>query len=155
MISKTEVFGPEFKILGAIFDSALRMASDVAQVVTEARWKLRMLIKTRRYCSDAELVTLCKTHLLSYPEYKTQAVFHATRESLERLDGVQTKFLQDACIDVVTALMQFNLAPLAAWRDMARHGDARAKLPGGITSASNVATFQSSLQLELKLRAEA
>jgi hypothetical protein len=201
IISKTEGFGPEFKILGVIFDSALTMASDVAEVVTEAGWKLRMLIKTRRYYSDAELVTLYKTHLLSYLEYRTPAVYHATREVLERLDRVQTIFLQDAGIDDVTALMQFNLAPLAARRDMAmlalihrtvlgkgpkhfrehfqvlsgrRLRDPRSTsggqliarsalglvavyymLLGGITSASSVATFQSRLQLELKLRAEA
>ena len=98
------------------------MASAVNEVVTAAGWKLRTLIKTKRYYSDAELVTLYKAHLLSFIEYRTPAVYHATRDILDRLDRIQTKFLQDAGVNDVTALMEFNLAPLAASRDMAMLG---------------------------------
>jgi hypothetical protein len=122
ILSKTEGFGPEFKILGVAFDSALTMEAAVAEVVSESSWKLKTLIKTRRFYTDAELVMLYKAHLLSYLEYRTTAVYHATRDLLLRLDRVQTKFLQDAGIDDVTALMEFNLAPLAARRDMAMLG---------------------------------
>ena len=122
ILSKTESFGPEFNILGAVFDSGLTMASAVNEVVTAAGWKLRTLIKTKRYYSDAELVTLYKAHLLSFIEYRTPAVYHATRDILDRLDRIQTKFLQDAGVNDVTALIEFNLAPLAARRDMAMLG---------------------------------
>ena len=38
ILSKTESFGPEFKILGVVFDSGLTMASAVNEVVTAAGW---------------------------------------------------------------------------------------------------------------------
>ena len=41
---------------------------------------------------------------------------------LSKLDRVQSKFLEDAGIDEVSALMQFNLAPLAVWRDIVMLG---------------------------------
>jgi hypothetical protein len=201
ILSKTDAYGPEFKILGVTFDSALTMASCVEEVVNAARWKLKMLLRTKRYYTDAELVTLYKAHLLSYLEYRTPAIYHATRDVLERLDRVQTNFLQDAGISDVVALMEFNLAPLAARRDMAMLGlihrtvigkgpnhfkdhfkisdgmclhDPRSSdrgqlitrsalglvavynlLPRGITSARDVKSFQTRLQMELTLRAEA
>ena len=201
ILSKTEGFGPQFKILGVVFDSALTMASAVAELVTEASWKLKMLIKTRRYYNDAELVMLYKTQMLSFLEYRTPALYHATRDVLERLDNVQSRFLRDAGIDDTAALLEFNLAPLETRRDIAMLGvihrtvlgkgpahfkdhfriyrgrqlqDPRATsrsqlvtrsalgriavynlLPDGITSANSVIIFQTRLQLEVKLRAEA
>ena len=122
VLSKTDAYGPEFRILGVIFDSTLEMASAVDEVVNAAKWKLLTLIKTRRYYTDAELVSLYKAHLLSYLEYRTPAIYHATREILERLDRIQTNFLRNAGIDDITALLEFNLAPLASRRDMAMLG---------------------------------
>ena len=60
--------------------------------------------------------------MLSYLEYRTAAIYHATRDILVRLDAIQTRFLQDAGIDELTALMQFNLAPLSTRRDIAMLG---------------------------------
>ena len=72
------------------------------------------MIKTKRYYNDSELVMPYKAHLLFFLEYRTPAVFHATREVLERLDRIQTNFF--------TALLKINLAPLAARRDVAMLG---------------------------------
>ena len=63
-----------------------------------------------------------KAHLLSFLEYRTSAVYHATRDILNRLDHVQCKFLKDVGVDEVTALVEFNLAPLAVRRDIAMLG---------------------------------
>ena len=38
---------------------------------------------------------------------------------LDKLDAVQTRFLRDAGVDEVEALMHFNLAPLSLRRDIA------------------------------------
>merc|ERR1712176_1514423 len=43
-------------------------------------------------------------------------------EFLWRLDRVQSKFLGEVGIDEITALMEFNLAPLAVRRDIAMLG---------------------------------
>ena len=52
----------------------------------------------------------------------TPAIYHATKDIRSRLDRVQAKFLQDAGICEAQALMQFNLAPLVARRDIAMLG---------------------------------
>ena len=41
---------------------------------------------------------------------------------LEKLDNIQKRFLCDAGADEVTALMEFNLAPLGMRRDIAMLG---------------------------------
>ena len=98
------------------------MDKAVQDVVVAAGWKLKTLIRTRRYYTDYELILLYKAHLLSYLEYRTPAIYHAKREALQKLDRVQSKLLSDIGVDEVTALIEFNLAPLSARRDMAMLG---------------------------------
>ena len=64
ILSTDEPWGHDFKILGVIFDATLSMERAVEEVVVEAGWKLRMLIRTRRFYSDGDLVLLYKAHLL-------------------------------------------------------------------------------------------
>ena len=87
----------------------------VMDVVQEAGWKLKMLIKTKRYYTDRELVLLYKPHLLSYLEYRTPATCHARRDVLARLDRVQTKLLSDLGISEEAALAEFNVALRKTW----------------------------------------
>ena len=63
-----------------------------------------------------------KSQLLAYIEYRTPAVYHATRAALERLDNIQIKFLHDAGVNETDALIHFNLAPLRMRRDIAMLG---------------------------------
>jgi len=114
--------GTLFKLLGVVFDDSLSMADAVASVVSEASWKLRTLLRTKRFYTDADLIVLYKAHLLSFLEYRTPAIYHATRVILERLFAVQTRFLRDANVDQVEALVKFRLAPLAVRRDIAMLG---------------------------------
>jgi hypothetical protein len=95
------------------------MRSAVDELVNGASWKLKMLVRTKRFYTDAELVMLYKAHLLAFIEYRSPAIYHCKRQVLKRLDHVQEKFLQDAGIDEAAALMHFNLAPLATRRDIA------------------------------------
>ena len=83
---------------------------------------MRTLLRTRRFYTDADLIVFYKSHLLSYLEYRTPAIYHATRAVLGRLDAVQSKFLRDIGVDDVTAIASFNLAPLAVRRDIAMLG---------------------------------
>jgi len=114
--------GTSFKLLGVLFDDGLTMSDAVSQLVAEAGWKLRTLLRTRRFYSDAELIMLYKAHLLSFLEYRTPAIYHATKSILERLDAVQTRFLRKAGVDEVEALVHFQLAPLSVRRDIAMLG---------------------------------
>ena len=68
------------------------------------------------------LVVLYKAHLLSFLEYRTPAVYHATRVCLRRFDAVQSGFLKDIGVEEVTALVEFHLAPLSTRRDIAMLG---------------------------------
>ena len=122
ILSMSDPVGANFRLLGVAFDGGLTMVDAVGELVADASWKLRTLQRTRRYYTDAELILLYKSQLLSFIEYRTSAIYHATRDVLERVDDIQTRFLRDAGVDEVTALMQFNLAPLRMRRDIAMLG---------------------------------
>ena len=122
VLSKKDGQGGDFKILGIIFDEGLTMEVAVNQLLVDAGWKLKMLLRTKRFYTDGDLVMLYKAHLLSFIEYRTPAIYHACQEHLNKVDRVQTKFIADAGINEIEALMNFNLAPLSARRDMAMLG---------------------------------
>ena len=62
---------------------------------------------------------LYKSHGLSYLEYRTPAISHASSSSLLLLDGVQHRFLMALDMSELDALLSFSLAPLAVRRDIA------------------------------------
>ena len=122
VISVSDPSGGNFKLLGVTFDPQLTMADAISELVLAASWKLRTLIRTRRFYNEADLVILYKAHLLSFLEYRTPAISHDIRMSLRRLDAVQSGFLKDIAVDQVTALVRFHLAPLSTRRDMSMLG---------------------------------
>ena len=122
IISSADSSESTFKMLGVTFDTALSMSDAVSEIVMAAGWKLRTLLRTRRYYTDSDLIVLYKAHLLSFLEYRTPAIYHAARVVLNRLDAVQSKFLKDIGVDEVTALIEFHLAPLSVRRDIAMLG---------------------------------
>ena len=121
-MSLSDPHGSVFKILGVPFDTELAMGQAVSEMVASAGWKLRTLLRTRRFYSDADLIVLYKAHLLSYLEYRTPAIYHAIRAVLRRPDAVQHNFLRDVGVDDVSALVHFHLAPLSMRRDIAMLG---------------------------------
>ena len=122
ILSRTAGVGPNFRLLGIDFDVALRMADAVQELVTESGWKMKTMIRTQRFFNIAEMVLLYKSHVLSFIEYRTPAVYHAVKTLLQRVDRIQERFLEDAGISMVEALFAFNLAPLQTRRDMALLG---------------------------------
>ena len=122
VLSRDAAKEESFRILGVPFDCGLRMECAVSELAREAGWKLRILLRTARFHCDAQLVDVYKSRLLSYLEYRTPAVYHATDTVLRKLDAVQTRFLNALDCSEQQALMEFNLAPLTARRDMAMLG---------------------------------
>ena len=57
-MSKGETYGGNLKMLGVPFDMTLSMKDAVEEVVVAAGWKLRMLLRSKRFYTDAELVGL-------------------------------------------------------------------------------------------------
>ena len=92
------------------------------EVAARAGWKLKTLLQTRRFYSTRELVGLYKCHVLPVLEFCTPAVFHASTTVLELLDKVQRRFLREVDLTERDALLEHNLAPLNARRDMAALG---------------------------------
>ena len=122
ILSLADPEGGEFKILGVTFDCELEMTTTIDDLVTSATWKMKTLLRTRRFYSSAEMIVLYKANLLAYLEYRTPAIYHARREVLGRLDNVKRRFLRDAGVTEVEALMEFNLPPLETRRDIALLG---------------------------------
>ena len=106
ILSRSRPAGAGPKILGINFDTKLLMTDAVDKCVSGASWRLYSLLRTRRFHDDAELVCLFKAHILSYIEYRTSAVSHASASVLGPLDALQTRFLKFAsyicsrCTDV-------------------------------------------------------
>ena len=76
--------GSTFNLLGVLFDGSLSMCDE--------GWKLRTLLRTRRYYNDRKLVVLYRADLLSFIENRTPASYHATRAVSERLTQCRRAF---------------------------------------------------------------
>ena len=90
--------------------------------MVEVGWKLRTLRRSARYHTDAVLLNLYKSRVLSYVKYRTPAVYHATCTVLQPLNNLQERFLKETGVSTLEALMVFNLAPLSTRRDIAMLG---------------------------------
>ena len=88
VLSSSEPQGDAFKLLGVSFDCMLDLTDAIGSVVMDAGWKMKSLLRTRRYYCDAQLVLLYKSHLLALLEYRTPAIYHARRGVLIRLDNI-------------------------------------------------------------------
>ena len=98
------------------------MRDAVYEIVSEASWKVASIFRSARLFTGGELVTLYKSQLLSYLEYRTQAIYNACDTVLGPLDKFQDSFLKELGISAEDALFHFNLAPLQCRRDMAMMG---------------------------------
>ena len=63
-----------------------------------------------------------KAKILSYLEYRTPAIYHASSTLLQQIDSIQSKFLREIGINPIEALLEYHLAPLNARRDMGMLG---------------------------------
>ena len=114
--------GKNFKILGLDFDCRLTMGDAIAGLVSEMGWRVRSVLRPRRYQTTVGMMNLYKSKVLSYAEYRTSAIYHACASSLEAIDRVQGRFLEELGVDKWHAFMVFNLAPLSLRRGIALLG---------------------------------
>ena len=115
ILSRTQAYGDPFVLLGVSFDCKLTMSDSVHELTKSCRWKLRAILRTQRFHTGAQLVTLYKAQILSYIEYRTAAIYHACDTSLQALDHVQEKLIEAAGMSAIEALNECKLAPL--WPD--------------------------------------
>ena len=114
--------GPNFRILGILFDGQLSMAVACKEIAQRAKWKVRTLLATSRYYDVKSLINLYKSHVLSFLESGTPAIYHAAKTHLALIDHVQDIFLRELGVSSEAALMEFNLAPLNTRRDISMLG---------------------------------
>ena len=81
-----------------------------------------MLLRSSKYHCDEQLLLQYKAQVVSYLEYRTPAVYHASDTALMALDSLQDRFLRKLSVSALDALMVFNLAPLRTRRDVAMLG---------------------------------
>lgn len=122
IMAQDDAEGDSIRLLGVDFDGKLRMTGAVRECVDEASWRLRTLLRTQRYHTDAELLLLFKSHILSYLEYRTPAIYHACTTILDPLNRVLRNFLRQINVSEIDALLRFNLPPLSTRRDIAMLG---------------------------------
>ena len=122
VLSHDDATDGTFRILGIQFDCRLSMHDAICELAQSAKWKLVMILRSRRYYNDAELIGLYKAHVLSFVEYRTAAIYHATNTELQSVDRIQRGFLRDLGVSEADAMIHFNLAPLCTRRDIAMLG---------------------------------
>ena len=121
-LHRTRQFWEDFKMLGVTFDCQLTMKIAVQEIAREAGWRVRSILRCRRFFITSELVRLYKAQVLSYVESMTPAIYHAARTTLDELDRVQRRFLRSIGVTELEALTEYRLAPLSARRDIAMLG---------------------------------
>ena len=122
ILHRSKPEGEGFEMFGIIFDTKLQMEEEIRRLANRCRWKLRTLLKSQRFFTEAELVKQYKSHILPFLEFATPAVYHATPTALEPLERVQRTFLHKLGLTAETALAKYHLAPLCTRRDMALLG---------------------------------
>ena len=95
------------------------MIDAVHKCVHQCSWKLQSILRTRRYYTTAQMINLYKAHILSYIEYRTPAISHASATTLAPLDRIQARLLRELDLSPEEALMDYRLAPLHSRRDIA------------------------------------
>ena len=114
--------GNNFKILGLNFDCRLTMSDAIEDLVGEMRWRIKAIMRARRFHSTTAMVHMYKAKVLSYAECKTAAIYHACDTAISQLNRLQDGLLAELCISREDALLEYNLAPLESRRDIAMLG---------------------------------
>ena len=122
IIDATCPHGDHFDILGVEFDPRLNMYNAILKIAAETGRRLAILLRTHRFYNAQSLVKLYKAHVLPYAERSTPAIFHASAATLKLIDDLQRKFLSELQISPEEAILNFNLAPLAARRHISTPG---------------------------------
>ena len=118
LIRRREAMGNDFRILGVDFDPQLLMRKGARKIATEAGWRLKAILRAKRFFSTPELVRLYKAHVLSFIESGTPGYFHASASNLDCIDRVQRRFLREVGLTEEQALLDYRLAPLKTRRCM-------------------------------------
>ena len=122
VLSRRNGWGELFKLLGVTFDSALSMDPEIHSLVQKCSWKVRTLLRAKKFYTVKEVIIEYKARVLSFLEYRTPAIYHAAGTLLHCVDNLQEHFLRELGVSSREALLLHNLAPLSSRRDIAMLG---------------------------------
>lgn len=108
-----------FKILGVVFDNHLLMHGAVRMLAIQGGWRLRAILRARRFFSIGQLVLLFMAQVLSYLESGCLAFIHAPSTTMDPVDRILRRFLRETGLSERDALIEYNLAPLVCRRHIA------------------------------------
>ena len=83
IVSRHDPFGPDFKLLGVVFDTSLTMESAVTKLCNTSMWRFKSILKLRKFYDAPELMTSYKARILSYVEHRTPALYHASTSLID------------------------------------------------------------------------
>ena len=98
------------------------MGEATDDICHHVKWKVVVLQRVRKFYGIADIVTLWRSDILSFIEYRTPAIYHAVNVRLGQVDRLQDSFLKDLGLSPLDSLVHFKLAPLSCRRDMALLG---------------------------------
>jgi hypothetical protein len=114
--------GEDFKLLGCVIDVKLVMANAIQNLLSQARPKVKAILRTRAHYDVASLIMQYKTHIWGIFESRNGAIYHASDSHLDRIDSLQRGFLHELGISEQEAFTSFNFAPPTLRRDIGMLG---------------------------------
>ena len=88
------------------------MHTAIQHIATEMSWRVKALMKARRFYGTSSLLRLYKAQILTYVECFTAAIAHAAPYLLDKIDATQRHFLSEIGLSELDALKNFSLAGL-------------------------------------------
>ena len=122
IIGRLEAVGGNFRLLGVTFDPKLLMHASTREIAVEAGWRLKSILRARRFYTTPELANLYKSLVLSCVESGAPGYHHASTSVPACIDGVHRRFLREINLTETDVLLNYRLAPLCVRRDIASLG---------------------------------
>ena len=92
------------------------------EMAAQGHGRISMILRSRRFYAPSTLLRFYKSFVLSFLEFPTPAIYHATEFALSPLDRVQTRMLNELQISEMDTLIDHDLTPLRCRRDIAMLG---------------------------------
>ena len=116
IIHHRDGYGTPFRFLGPVVDPKLAMHDAVDKLLSRARPKIRMLLKSRRCYNAKHMLFMFKTHIWGLIETNTTAIYHAAASTLQPIDMLQTTYIHKLDMAIDEAFIEHNVAPLCVRR---------------------------------------
>ena len=104
--------GEPFTILSALYDTKLRMHLAINKAAAEAGWRVKAILRVRKFFTRRQLIRHYKSQVLSFIESSSVAFSHAADSVICKLDNIQVRFLKALGLTEEDGIRDYNLAPL-------------------------------------------